>query len=140
MDDGKLVTLREMLAARENRAARQRQLLREYGDPLISFTMNLAGPVKRGRLSDLLFWTVLKSLEQALGNALVCRELTEASTGLEALSGRFFAERWRKLLRENICISNGGLFVKMPTGLSYMRMPSLTASTVIAPLLSAIIQ
>ncbi len=85
MDDGKLVTLREMLAARENRAARQRQLLREYGDPLISFTMNLAGPVKRGRLSDLLFWTVLKSLEQALGNALVCRELTEASTGLEAL-------------------------------------------------------
>ena len=57
MDDGKLVTLREMLAARENRAARQRQLLREYGDPLISFTMNLAGPVKRGRLSDLLFWT-----------------------------------------------------------------------------------
>lgn len=79
------VTLQEMLDARETRASRQRQLLREYGKPLISFTMNLAGPVKRSRLSDLLFWTTLETLCETLGAALVYRELTDAAAGLEAL-------------------------------------------------------
>ena len=51
------VNLREMLEARETRVSKQQRLLREYGLPLLSFTMNLAGPVKRGRLGDLLFWT-----------------------------------------------------------------------------------
>lgn len=40
------VTLLEVLEARERRAARQRELLARYGAPLISFTMNIAGPVK----------------------------------------------------------------------------------------------
>ena len=49
------VNLREMLEARETRVSKQQRLLRGYGLPLLSFTMNLAGPVKRGRLGDLLF-------------------------------------------------------------------------------------
>ena len=85
MDGAEGVTLREMLEAREARASRQRCLLREYGRPLLSFTMNLAGPVKRSRLSDLLFYTVLESLRKSLGEALLHWELTKASTGLEAL-------------------------------------------------------
>ena len=85
MDGAEGVTLREMLDAREARASRQRCLLREYGRPLLSFTMNLAGPVKRSRLSDLLFYTVLESLRKSLGEALLHWELTEAGTGLEAL-------------------------------------------------------
>ena len=40
------VSLMEMLLAREARANRQRRLLAQYGKPLISFTMNIAGPVK----------------------------------------------------------------------------------------------
>lgn len=79
------VTLREMLDAREARASRQRELLRKYGKPLLCFTMNLAGPVKRGRLSDLAFQAALQSLRTQLGEALVCQELTEAAAGLEAL-------------------------------------------------------
>ncbi len=79
------VSLQEMLDAREARASRQRQLLREYGKPLLSFTMNLAGPVKRGRLSDLLFRAMLESLGRTLGNALVYQERTDAASGLEAL-------------------------------------------------------
>ena len=47
---GKNVTLEEMLAARENRALRQTQLIKQYGMPLISFTMNIAGPVKNSPL------------------------------------------------------------------------------------------
>lgn len=40
------VTLIEMLNAREARAIRQRELLLKYNKPLISFTMNIAGPEK----------------------------------------------------------------------------------------------
>jgi len=40
------ITLTEILAAREMRAAAQKRLLETYGKPLICFTMNIAGPVK----------------------------------------------------------------------------------------------
>ncbi len=44
-----------MLAARERRAALQQDALAEYGGPLLCFTMNLAGPVKRSPLADFAF-------------------------------------------------------------------------------------
>ena len=40
------VTLNQMLETRERRAARQRELLEQYKLPLVSYTMNIAGPVK----------------------------------------------------------------------------------------------
>lgn len=40
------VTLFQILDARENRAHTQKRLLAEYQKPLISFTMNIAGPIK----------------------------------------------------------------------------------------------
>ena len=40
------ITLQDILAARENRAAKQKELLQRYRKPLICFTMNIAGPVK----------------------------------------------------------------------------------------------
>ena len=40
------VTLPQMLFARECRAQEQQALLRQYHLPLISFTMNIAGPEK----------------------------------------------------------------------------------------------
>lgn len=40
------VELPQMLEARENRVLRQRELLAKYRLPLVSFTMNIAGPVK----------------------------------------------------------------------------------------------
>ena len=40
------VELMEMLEARDRRARRQRELLERYRLPLVSFTMNIAGPVK----------------------------------------------------------------------------------------------
>lgn len=40
------VTLQEMMACRERRAYLQRELLGRYGAPLVSFTMNIPGPVK----------------------------------------------------------------------------------------------
>ena len=41
-----IVELNQMLEARERRVLRQRALLERYKKPLISFTMNIAGPVK----------------------------------------------------------------------------------------------
>ena len=40
------ITLQDILSARENRVAKQKELLQKYGKPLICFTMNIAGPVK----------------------------------------------------------------------------------------------
>ena len=40
------VSLEDMLAARERRAAVQQQLLEKYRLPLISYTLNIPGPIK----------------------------------------------------------------------------------------------
>ena len=40
-----IVSLPEMLDARERRANRQRELLEKFQKPLVSFTMNIAGPI-----------------------------------------------------------------------------------------------
>ncbi len=40
------VTLTELLKSRENRAAYQQELLEKYGGVLVSFTLNIPGPVK----------------------------------------------------------------------------------------------
>ena len=79
------VTLQEVLDAREARAERQRRLLARWREPLLSCTMNIAGPVKRSALGDFLFRETLGTLREALGDRLLCEEDTEAETGLEAL-------------------------------------------------------
>ena len=55
-------TLQDILAARESRAQRQKQLLAQFQKPLICFTMNIAGPEKSSPLI-------------AQGHALGCRFL-----------------------------------------------------------------
>ena len=49
------VTLEDILRARDTRANAQRRLLRAYRLPLVSFTMNIAGPVKDTPLVRLAF-------------------------------------------------------------------------------------
>ena len=44
------ITLAEMLEAREQRWHRQQALLAQYGETLLSFTMNIPGPVKNSNL------------------------------------------------------------------------------------------
>jgi len=79
------ITLGEVLAARDARAASQRRLLEAYREPLLGVTMNIAGPVKRSGLIDFAFRDVLARLHAALGPALVHEELTDAPAGLEAI-------------------------------------------------------
>lgn len=79
------ITLQEVLDAREARVSRQRLLLAAYGRPLLSFTMNIAGPVKRSALADFAFREGLSALRGQLGTALLHEELTDTPAGLEAI-------------------------------------------------------
>lgn len=80
------VTLMEMLEAREARAVEQRRLLEEYGKPVLSFTMNIPGPVKDTPLIRRGFaWG-----REALGcriprGRILHRAVRMAATGCEAL-------------------------------------------------------
>ena len=78
------VTLEEILRARDTRAASQRRLLNAYHLPLVSFTMNIAGPVKRTPLIELPFDAGLKELQAVLGQPIAA-EVIRPHTGCEAL-------------------------------------------------------
>lgn len=77
--------LTEILAAREARAARQRALLEEFQCPLVSFTMNIAGPVKTSPRIRRAFDLGLSELEAALEHKVLHRETLHAVTGDEAM-------------------------------------------------------
>lgn len=82
------VTLMEMLGAREARAMRQQQLLEEYHLPVISFCLNIAGPVKNSPVLRRAFREGLERLVCALlaGRLdVVHREEVDQPTGCEAL-------------------------------------------------------
>ena len=57
LPEGPQVTLEAMLEARERRAARQRAMQEAYDCALVSFTLNIVGPVKRFPLADRCFET-----------------------------------------------------------------------------------
>lgn len=79
------VLLNEILAAREARAARQRELLAKYRCPVVSFTMNIAGPVKTSPLIRRSFDAGLADLETAFQGHILSRKILHAVTGDEAL-------------------------------------------------------
>lgn len=78
------ITLEQVLLARDRRVLRQRALAARYGGTLLSFTMNIAGPVKDAPLVRLAFQAGLAALDRDLGQP-VHRELIQAPTGPEAL-------------------------------------------------------
>ena len=82
------ITLSEMLDAREARALRQRELLEAYRRPLVSFTLNIPGPVKDSPLIRRGYEAGCARLDAALAEAglpVLCREEKLAPTGPELL-------------------------------------------------------
>ena len=82
------VTLEQMLEARERRAQRQQVLLAQYGLPLVSFTMNIAGPVKNNPLIRRGFRLGARTLKEHLalsGCTPLYEEAIDEDTGCEAL-------------------------------------------------------
>ena len=75
--------LNEVLHFREQRLEIQRKLISQYQLPIVSFTMNIAGPVKRSALIDYVFSLSVYRIFEELGRPLYFR--TESSTaGSEA--------------------------------------------------------
>lgn len=82
------ISLQEVLDARERRAFNQQRLLQQFGNPVLSFTMNIPGPVKDSPLIRRGFDEGLRLLKDALeraGFALLTREETREPTGCELL-------------------------------------------------------
>ena len=81
------VTLEEMLAARDTRAARQQALQRRFHCPLLCLTLNIPGPVKVPPGAQQAFALALERVDSALadmGAAVLHRESHVEKTGCEA--------------------------------------------------------
>lgn len=81
-------SLRDILDAREARAARQRELLETFQSTLISFTMNIAGPVKNSKIIREGYLEGLERLRMQMDGervSILHFEETQAFTGNEAL-------------------------------------------------------
>lgn len=80
------VTLIQMLEAREQRVWEQQRLTREYGKPIVSFTMNIPGPVKDSPLIRRSFDYGWAALEYRIPKGkLLDRSVTYAVTGCQAI-------------------------------------------------------
>lgn len=76
----------QMLNAREERANLQMKLLKHYGKPVISFCMNIPGPVKDSPLIRRGFAEGYRELEKCLPpEKLLHREIRQAVTGCEGM-------------------------------------------------------
>ena len=101
------VSLMEVLGARERRAQRQQELLTQYALPLVSFTLNIAGPVKNSPLIRRAFREGTERLEDALrgeGIAIAAQESTDEPTGCEG----FFVLRGDGEQIKHLCIALEG--------------------------------
>ena len=82
------VTLQQILQAREDRVELQRQFLELYRQPLVCFTMNIAGPVKISPLIRRGFQAGLEALENIRRNGLSAR-MKSICADLRSVSDRF---------------------------------------------------
>lgn len=97
------VELAQMMAAREQRVYRQRELLEQYNATLVCFTMNIAGPIKNDALIARGFAQGNRLLRGRLAAAkaeLLFAEQSEADTGCEA----FYAVRAKPQMLKQLAV------------------------------------
>lgn len=68
LNEGSQVELNDMLHCREYRATLQRALLEKYHAPLLSFTLNIPGPIKNNNLLSDIFSIGMKSIKAIFNN------------------------------------------------------------------------
>ena len=87
--EGAEVQLGAMLAAREARMAAQHGLIKKHNLPVVSFTLNIPGPVKRFALADMLFDSGVDMISRALlsrGMAIADGITRRGGTGCEYIA------------------------------------------------------
>lgn len=83
-ENARKVLLPELLDARENRGMHQKMLLEQWGNVLVSITLNIPGPVKDKELYRKALETGVERMENALGpDAVLHREIRHLPTGSE---------------------------------------------------------
>ena len=79
-------TLEQILASREERVIRQREIIKKYSCPAISFTMNIAGPKKNSPSIERAFLKGVEYIKELLPEEKVKGTYTNiAITGCESL-------------------------------------------------------
>ena len=80
------VTLIQILTSREERVIKQKNILDKFGYPIISFTMNIAGPIKTSPLIERAFFEGINLLCNALSDKNIVYQDSEIKvTGCEAI-------------------------------------------------------
>lgn len=83
-----VVTIEDMMAAREKRSLTQKELCVKYNCPLVSYTLNIAGPVKRFKNADRCFYEGKQEIEKYFahsGFTIYECVLTNEASGLECI-------------------------------------------------------
>lgn len=75
------ISLEQLLQSRDERAAFQARLLEGYDLPLVSFTVNIPGKVKKCRRSEIIFQAGATAIREALAGYVVCCKLRDLITG-----------------------------------------------------------
>ena len=101
------VTIADILKARDERAERQRQMLLRHHCPLVSFTMNIAGPIKNDQWIERAFREGVKRIEAVLSGrrAQILETFSVAAfTGCEQIwavdSAPGSLKEWMRMLEE----------------------------------------
>ncbi len=107
-----MVTLNDMLTAREDRVKRQNELLSKYHCPIVCYTMNIAGPTKKDALIERAFFSGLNQVKQQFADNTVFYEYFLKETGCEAMfCVNLAAEKLKKVcLKIEECAPIGRLF------------------------------
>ncbi|MDR1554141.1 MAG: citrate lyase holo-[acyl-carrier protein] synthase [Prevotellaceae bacterium] len=79
------VSLQELLESRDNRQAKQRVLIKQYRQPLISLTVVMPGKVKRNAHTLFLSQQAVDAIRQKMGNVIITFNEYDLKTGYEAL-------------------------------------------------------
>ena len=79
------VEIRDVLAARDARVERQNDFLRKYPHPIVSLTMNIAGPVKLDEAIFYAFREGVRRVEAVCGDAVCAKAESTEFTGCEAI-------------------------------------------------------
>lgn len=96
------VTLSQMLDARDERVKKQKNILNRFNHPLISFTMNIAGPIKTSPLIERSFFEGVRLLKESLPqDSIVYQNIDIKPTGCEAM----FSVKYEAQKVKDICSS-----------------------------------
>ncbi len=94
------ITLEQLLESRDKRAEFQTILLRGYSTPLVSFTVNMPGKVKKNHRSQAVFEAGVAAIREALAGNILYYKLLDNLTGPE---GYFAVDLPVEQLKSKMC-------------------------------------